>query len=78
MISGIEITRKAIRQPCITIAKNAGVDPASVVEKILSKEANYGFATLPGEYVNMMDEGITDSAKVFLFVVSSLLICNSI
>jgi len=62
---GTEIIRKAIRQPCITIARNAGVDPATVVEKILlAKEANFGYDALAGEYVNMMDKGIIDPTKV--------------
>lgn len=62
---GIEIVRKAIRQPCITIAKNAGVDPSSVVEKVLvSNEKNFGYDALVGEFVNMMEKGIIDPTKV--------------
>jgi len=62
---GADIVRKAIRQPCITIAKNAGVDPSTVVEKILlSKEPNFGYDALLGEYVNMMEKGIIDPTKV--------------
>jgi chaperonin GroEL len=62
---GIEIVRKAIRQPCMTIARNAGVDSATVVEKILSKnEVNFGYDAMRGEYVNMIEKGIVDPTKV--------------
>jgi len=62
---GIDIIRKAIRQPCITIAKNAGADSAAVVEKVLiASDSNFGFDALLGEYVNMMEKGIIDPTKV--------------
>ncbi|KHJ42381.1 chaperonin GroL [Trichuris suis] len=62
---GIEIVRKAIRQPCMTIAKNAGVDSAQVVEKVLvSSQNNFGYDALRGEYVDMMETGIIDPTKV--------------
>jgi len=62
---GIDIVRKAIRQPCITIARNASVDPATVVEKILvAEDINLGFDAMLGQYVNMMEKGIIDPTKV--------------
>ncbi|CDW59388.1 chaperonin protein heat shock protein60 [Trichuris trichiura] len=62
---GIEIVRKAIRQPCMTIAKNAGVDSAQVVEKVLvSNQNNFGYDALRGEYVDMIETGIIDPTKV--------------
>uniref|UniRef100_A0A5S6QQX8 Heat shock protein 60 n=1 Tax=Trichuris muris TaxID=70415 RepID=A0A5S6QQX8_TRIMR len=62
---GIEIVRKAIRQPCMTIAKNAGVDSAQVVEKVLvNSQNNFGYDALRGEYVDMIETGIIDPTKV--------------
>lgn len=63
--AGIEIVRKAIRQPCMTIARNAGVDAATVVERILGKnEVNFGYDAMRGEYVNLIEKGIVDPTKV--------------
>ncbi|KRZ15771.1 60 kDa heat shock protein, mitochondrial [Trichinella pseudospiralis] len=62
---GIEIIRKAVRQPCMTIAKNAGVDSAQVVEKVLVRnEPTFGYDALRGEYVDMISSGIIDPTKV--------------
>jgi len=62
---GIEIVKKAIRQPCMTIARNAGVDPTIVVEKIIANsDVNFGYDALNGEYVSMIEKGIVDPTKV--------------
>uniref|UniRef100_A0A1A9ZH07 Heat shock protein 60 n=1 Tax=Glossina pallidipes TaxID=7398 RepID=A0A1A9ZH07_GLOPL len=61
---GIEIVRRALRMPCMTIAQNAGVDGAMVVAKIESKEGEYGYDALKGEYCNLIEKGIIDPTKV--------------
>jgi chaperonin GroEL len=62
---GIDIIRRAIAFPCRQIAENAGEDGAVVVGKILeSKNAALGFDAQTGEYVNMVEKGIIDPAKV--------------
>ena len=33
--AGIDIVRRALKKPCSTIAMNAGVEPAVVVEKVM-------------------------------------------
>lgn len=66
---GIEIVRRALRMPCMTIAKNAGVDGAMVVAKIETKEGDYGYDALKGEYCNLIEKGIIDPTKVRTFCV---------
>lgn len=63
-VSGIDIIRRALRIPAMTIAKNAGVEGALVVEKILQGNADVGYDALHGEYVNMVERGIIDPTKV--------------
>ena len=48
----------------MTIAKNAGVEGALVVEKILQLGGEIGYDAMLGEYVNMVEKGIIDPTKV--------------
>lgn len=58
---------QALKVPCMQIAKNAGVDPQSVVEKLLQeKSPEMGYDALKGEYVDMFERGIIDPTKVKL------------
>ena len=54
-----------MREPITTIVRNAGIDAATVVEKVLAKEdVNYGFDALNAKYVDMVSAGIIDPTKV--------------
>lgn len=61
---GIEIVRKALTMPCMTIAQNAGVDGSVVVAKVSEGNDNFGYDALNNEYVNMIEKGIIDPTKV--------------
>lgn len=65
-VSGIDIIRRALRVPAMTIAKNAGVEGSLVVEKILQLEGLMGYDAMQGEYVNMVEKGIIDPTKVLI------------
>ena len=67
---GIEIIRRALRMPCLTIAKNAGVDGAMVVAKVEILDGDYGYDALKGEYGNMIERGIIDPTKVVRTAIS--------
>lgn len=61
--------RRALRVPCMTIAKNAGVDGAVVVAKVEAQSGDYGYDALNNEYGSLFEKGIIDPTKViFLFV----------
>src|SRR3979490_274893 len=63
--AGINIVLKAIEAPIRQIAENAGVEGSIVVGKILeSKSETFGFDAQTEEYVDMVDKGIIDPAKV--------------
>uniref|UniRef100_A0A668RHJ6 60 kDa heat shock protein, mitochondrial n=1 Tax=Oreochromis aureus TaxID=47969 RepID=A0A668RHJ6_OREAU len=61
---GVDIIRRALRIPAMTIAKNAGVEGSLVVEKILQGSPEMGYDAMQGEYVNMVEKGIIDPTKV--------------
>jgi chaperonin GroEL len=67
--TGVEILRTALEAPLQQIAENAGYDGAVVLDTVrrLQKEQNnprVGFDVLAGEYVDMVERGIIDPAKV--------------
>lgn len=64
VISGVEIVCRALKTPCMTIAKNAGVDAAVVVNKVLEAKGDFGYDAMVDEYVNMIERGIIDPTKV--------------
>lgn len=62
---GVSIVKQACKQPCIQIAKNAGVEGPVVVEKLLASDSpTLGYNAQTGEYVDMVEAGIIDAAKV--------------
>src|ERR1700704_4185083 len=63
--AGINIVLKALEAPMRQIAENAGVEGSVVIGKILeNKSETYGFDAQSEEYVDMVDKGIIDPAKV--------------
>lgn len=63
--TGARIVLKALEAPLRQIAANAGLDGSVIVDKLLTaNKPNYGFNVLSGEYVDMLDAGIVDPAKV--------------
>jgi chaperonin GroEL len=63
--AGINIVLKALESPIRQIAENAGVEGSIVVGTILeSKSETYGFDAQTDDYVDMVDKGIIDPAKV--------------
>jgi chaperonin GroEL len=63
--AGINIVLKALESPLRQIAENSGVEGSIVVGKILeSKSETFGFDAQTEDYVDMVDKGIIDPAKV--------------
>jgi chaperonin GroEL len=66
---GVNIVRKALEGPMAGIAENAGKDGAVVIETVRRKQAeeenkNFGYDVMKEEYVDMVEVGIIDPAKV--------------
>ena len=63
--AGIAIVLRALEAPIRQIVENAGVEGSIVVGKILdNKSETYGFNAQTEEYVDMLQAGIVDPAKV--------------
>ena len=62
--TGAEIILKALEAPLFHIAANAGLEGAVIINKVKESEVGTGFDALNEKYVNMIDAGILDPAKV--------------
>jgi chaperonin GroEL len=63
--AGINIVRRALQSPIRQIAQNAGVEGSIVVGKVLeNKSDSFGYDAQLDEYVDMIEKGIIDPAKV--------------
>jgi chaperonin GroEL len=63
--AGINIVLKALESPLRQIAENSGFEGSIVVNKILeNKSETFGFDAQGEDYVDMVDKGIVDPAKV--------------
>ena len=62
--TGANIILKALEAPLFRIAANAGLEGAVIINKVRESEPGVGFDALNDKYVNMVDEGILDPAKV--------------
>ncbi len=62
--TGIDIVKRALEEPLRQIANNAGAEGSVIVEKVRNSEVGVGYDALTGNYVNMIEAGIVDPAKV--------------
>ena len=62
--TGANIILKALEAPLYQIAKNAGLEGAVIVNKVRESEPGTGFDAYNEKYVNMVEQGILDPAKV--------------
>ncbi len=61
---GFKIVRRALEEPIRQIADNAGLDGAVIAERAKNEKKGVGFNARTGEWVNMLESGIIDPAKV--------------
>ncbi|RCN44165.1 putative chaperonin GroEL [Ancylostoma caninum] len=62
---GVNIVKKAVREPICTIVRNAGIEPSSIVEKVLANSnVGFGYDALNDKFVDMFEAGIIDPTKV--------------
>ena len=62
--TGAEIVLKALEAPLFHIAANAGLEGSVIINKVSESEIGVGFDALTETYVNMIETGIIDPAKV--------------
>ncbi|MDY4831942.1 MAG: chaperonin GroEL [Treponema sp.] len=61
---GFKIVRRALEEPIRQIAENAGLDGAVIAERAKNEKKGVGFNARTNEWVNMLEAGIIDPAKV--------------
>jgi chaperonin GroEL len=62
--TGAQVVLKALEAPLYHIAYNAGEEGAVIINKVRESEVGYGYDAYKEEYVNMVEAGILDPAKV--------------
>ncbi|MEL6228791.1 MAG: chaperonin GroEL [Cyanobacteria bacterium J06636_28] len=63
-LTGALIVTRALTAPLKRIAENAGQNGAVVAEYVKAKDFNIGFNAATNEYVDMLQAGVVDPAKV--------------
>jgi chaperonin GroEL len=62
---GINVVKRALQEPLRQIAENAGEEGAIVLGKVSdSKDNNFGYNALTGEYEDLVKAGVLDPTKV--------------
>jgi chaperonin GroEL len=62
--TGVQIVLRALEEPLRQIAFNSGLEGSVVVERAKKEEVGIGFNAATGEWVDMIQAGIVDPAKV--------------
>lgn len=62
--TGIQIILKSLEEPIRQIAANAGLEGSVIVDKVKGSKPGTGFDALKEVYVDMIEAGIVDPAKV--------------
>ena len=61
---GAQIVLKALEEPVKQIARNAGLEPAVILDNVKKANKGFGFDASKEEYVDMKKAGIVDPTKV--------------
>jgi chaperonin GroEL len=61
---GIALALRAMEAPLRQIVQNAGGEPSVVLNEVKKGEGSFGFNAATGEYLDMIEAGIIDPAKV--------------
>jgi chaperonin GroEL len=61
---GARIVARALEGPLTQIAVNAGLEGGVIVDKVRNLEGNHGLNAATGEYIDLVEAGIIDAAKV--------------
>ena len=68
---GMQIVKKSLEAPIRIIAENAGDDASVIVNNVRNEQGNYGYNARTGVYVDMVEAGIIDPAKVARFALQN-------
>lgn len=63
-LTGVRIVLRALEEPVRMIAENAGQEGSVIVQRLKTEKVGFGYNAATGEWVNMIEAGIVDPAKV--------------
>jgi chaperonin GroEL len=69
--TGAKIIEKALEEPVRQISANAGLEGSVIVDKVKASKSGTGFDVLSEKYVDMIESGIVDPAKVTRFALQN-------
>jgi len=61
---GVQIVQRALEEPVRQLAFNAGLEGSVIVERLKQEKTNIGYDINKDEYIDMLDSGVIDPAKV--------------
>jgi chaperonin GroEL len=61
---GVNIIKRALEEPMRQIARNAGVDGATVVQRVKTEADSIGYDAIADAYVDLVEAGVLDPTKV--------------
>ena len=64
--TGARMIARALATPLKQIAENAGLEGGVIVDKVSQLEGAHGLNAATGEYVDLVEAGVIDAAKVTL------------
>ncbi len=62
--TGVDIVRRALESPIRQLAENAGLEGSVIVDKLKNAKVNIGYDISKDDYVDMLESGVIDPAKV--------------
>jgi len=62
--TGVDIVKRALESPIQQLAKNAGLEGSVIIEQLKKEKRNVGYDIIKNQYVDMLDSGVIDPAKV--------------
>ena len=62
--AGIRIVLRAVEEPLRQLVRNAGLEPAVVLQRVIDGEGNFGFNAANGQYGDLVKMGVLDPCKV--------------
>ncbi len=68
---GVKILLRAIEEPLRQIVRNAGEEPAVILNRVAEESGSFGYNAANGEFGDMLDMGILDPTKVTRFALQN-------
>jgi len=68
---GVRVVKRAIEEPIRQIAKNAGVEGAVVIDKVINGKGAFGYNAETNTYEDLIKVGVIDPTKVVRFALQN-------